>query len=187
MSWQNIFQVAALVVLLALAVPPLGRYIADVFGARDDGSAPGDRWFRPVERRVYRLLGVDESRQQRWNVYAASLMAFSLVSVLVLYAMLRTQGILPFNPTDRDSITPTGAFNTAISFVTNTNWQWYSGEISMSHFTQMLGLAVQNFVSAAVGLAVVVALIRGIVRSGTRSLGNFWVCLLYTSPSQRDS
>ncbi len=177
MSWQNIFQVAALVVLLALAVPPLGRYIADVFGARDDGSAPGDRWFRPVERRVYRLLGVDESRQQRWNVYAASLMAFSLVSVLVLYAMLRTQGILPFNPTDRDSITPTGAFNTAISFVTNTNWQWYSGEISMSHFTQMLGLAVQNFVSAAVGLAVVVALIRGIVRSGTRSLGNFWVDL----------
>ena len=177
MSWQNIFQVAALVVLLALAVPPLGRYIADVFGARDDGSAPGDRWFRPVERRVYRLLGVDESRQQRWNVYAASLRAFSLVSVLVLYAMLRTQGILPFNPTDRDSITPTGAFNTAISFVTNTNWQWYSGEISMSHFTQMLGLAVQNFVSAAVGLAVVVALIRGIVRSGTRSLGNFWVDL----------
>ena len=177
MSWQNIFQVAALVVLLALAVPPLGRYIADVFGARDDGSAPGDRWFRPVERRVYRLLGVDESRQQRWNVYAASLMAFSLVSVLVLYAMLRTQGILPFNPTDRDSITPTGAFNTAISFVTNTNWQWYSGEISMSHFTQMLGLAVQNFVSAAVGLAVVVALIRGIVRSGTRGLGNFWVDL----------
>ena len=95
-------------------------------------------------------------------MYAASLMAFSLLSVLLLYAMLRTQSILPFNPTDREALDPTGAFNTAISFVTNTNWQWYSGEVSISHLTQMLGFAVHNFTSAAVGLAIVIALIRGI-------------------------
>ena len=177
MSWQNVLQFAALAVLLALTVPPLGRYIAAVFGAREDGAAPGDRVFGPIERRVYRILGVDDRREQRWNVYAASLMAFSLLSVLLLYAMLRTQSVLPFNPTDREALDPTGAFNTAISFVTNTNWQWYSGEVSISHLTQMLGLAVQNFVSAAVGLAVVVALIRGITRSGLRNLGNFWVDL----------
>ena len=177
MSWQNSLQFLALAALLAVTVPLLGRYIAAVFGARDDGSAPGDRVFNPIERTIYRALGVDQKREQRWNIYAASLVAFSLVSILVLYVILRAQGVLPFNPTDRDGLTPTGAFNTAISFVTNTNWQWYSGEVSMSHFTQMVGLAVQNFVSAAAGLSVVVALIRGITRSGSRNLGNFWVDL----------
>ena len=121
MSWQNVVQFAALAVLLALTVPPLGRYIAAVFGAREDGSAPGDRVFGPIERRVYRILGVDDRREQRWNVYAASLMAFSLLSVLLLYAMLRTQSILPFNPTDREALDPTGAFNTAISAMMATN------------------------------------------------------------------
>ncbi len=177
MSWQNSLQFLGLAALLAVTVPLLGRYIAAVFGARDDGSAPGDRVFNPIERTIYRALGVDQKREQRWNIYAASLVAFSLVSILVLYVILRAQGVLPFNPTDRDGLTPTGAFNTAISFVTNTNWQWYSGEVSMSHFTQMVGLAVQNFVSAAAGLSVVVALIRGITRSGSRNLGNFWVDL----------
>ena len=177
MSWQNVLQVMVLAALLALTAPRLGRYMAAVYGGRDDGSAPGDRFFTPIERRVYRTLGVDSKREQRWNVYALSLMAFSLISVLALYALLRTQGSLPFNPTDRASLTPTGAFNTAISFVTNTNWQWYSGEISISHLTQMTGLAVQNFVSAAVGLTVAIALIRGITRTGSRSLGNFWVDL----------
>ncbi|MDP2293587.1 MAG: potassium-transporting ATPase subunit KdpA [Actinomycetota bacterium] len=177
MSWQNIVQFILLAGLLAVTVPALGRYIAMVFGSRDDGSAPGDRVFGPVERFVYRVLGVDPEREQRWNVYAASLMAFSLMSVLVLYTLLRTQSLLPFNPTDRESLSPTGAFNTAISFVTNTNWQWYSGELSMSHLSQMLGLAVQNFVSAAVGLAIAIALIRGITRAGSRTLGNFWVDL----------
>ena len=177
MSWQNSLQFLGLAALLAVTVPLLGRYIAAVFGARDDGSAPGDRVFNPIERTIYRALGVDQKREQRWNIYAASLVAFSLVSILVLYVILRAQGVLPFNPTDRDGLTPIGAFNTAISFVTNTNWQWYSGEVSMSHFTQMVGLAVQNFVSAAAGLSVVVALIRGITRSGSRNLGNFWVDL----------
>jgi len=177
MSWQNFLQLAALIVALAITVPPLGRYMANVFGARADGSAPGDRFFRPIERSIYRVCGIDSQREQRWNVYAAAMMAFSLVSVLLLYALLRLQGSLPFNPTDRVGVSPMGSFNAAVSFVTNTNWQWYSGEVSISHLTQMLGLSVQNFVSAAVGLAIAVALIRGICRTGTRSLGNFWVDL----------
>jgi potassium-transporting ATPase potassium-binding subunit len=177
MSWHDLVQALVLVAMLAISVPILGRYIAAVFGSRDDGSAPGDRFFRPVERGIFRVLRVDERREQRWNVYAIAMLAFSLVSVLFLYGLLRLQGDLPFNPTDRESLTPQGAFNTAISFVTNTNWQWYSGEVSISHLTQMVGLAVQNFVSAAVGLAIVVALIRGIMRTGSRHLGNFWVDL----------
>ena len=177
MSWQNIAQALLLVGLLAITVRPLGRYIAAVFGARPDGSAPGDRLFGPVERFLYRLFGVDPKSEQRWNVYAASLMAFTLVSLLVLYALLRMQGVLPLNPTDRGGLTPTGAFSAAISFVTNTNWQWFSGEVSISHLTQMLGFTVQNFVSAAAGLCVAIALIRGITRTGTRQLGNFWVDL----------
>lgn len=180
MSWQDVLEVALLVVLLAVTVPPLGTYIAAVHGSRDDGSAPGDRVFGPLERGLYRICRVDARREQRWNVYAISLLAFSLVSLLFLYAMLRLQGSLPFNPTDRDGVGPTGAFNIAVSFVTNTNWQWYSGEVAMSHFTQMVGLAVQNFVSAGVGFAVIVAIIRGITRTRHRSrtLGNFWVDMI---------
>ncbi len=172
-------QFGVLLALVALTAPPLGRYLERVY--RPSGSAPGDRVFRPLERVVYRLLGVDPAREQRWNVYALSLLAFSLVSLLVLYALQRLQGVLPFNPTDREAVSPWGAFNVAVSFVTNTNWQWYSGEVTMSHLTQMLGLTVQNFVSAAAGAAVAVALIRGIARTGTRSLGNFWVDLTRTT------
>ena len=177
MSWQDALEILVLVVLLAVTVPPLGTYIAAVYGSRADGSAPGDRVFAPLERAIYRICRVDARREQRWNVYAISLLAFSLVSMLFLYAMLRLQGSLPFNPTDRDGIGPTGAFNAAVSFVTNTNWQWYSGEVAMSHLSQMVGLAVQNFVSAGVGFAVIIAIIRGITRTRHRSrtLGNFWV------------
>ena len=180
MSWQDVLEALVLVVLLAVTVPPLGRYIAAVYGSRADGSAPGDRLFGPLERGLYRICRVDARREQRWNVYAISLLALSLVSLLFLYAMLRLQGSLPFNPTDRDSVSPTGAFNIAVSFVTNTNWQWYSGEVAMSHFTQMVGLAVQNFVSAGVGFAVIIAIIRGITRTRHRSrtLGNFWVDMI---------
>jgi potassium-transporting ATPase potassium-binding subunit len=180
MSWQGLVQLGVLLVALAATVGPLGRYLAAVYGAREDGSAPGDRVFRPIERIVLRLFGVDERREQRWNAYALSLLAFTLGSLLVLYALQRAQAVLPFNPTDRPSVSPWGAFNTAVSFVTNTNWQWYSGEVSMSHLTQMLGLTVQNFVSAAAGMSVAVAIIRGISRTGTRLLGNFWVDLTRT-------
>lgn len=177
MSARDVGEILALVVLLLVTVPVLGRYIAAVYGARSDGSAPGDRVFGPVERLLYRWCRVDHRREQPWNVYVMSLLAFTLVSLLGLYALLRLQGVLPFNPTDRDGASPTGAFNIAVSFVTNTNWQWYSGEVSMSHLTQMVGLTVQNVVSVGVGLAVVMAVIRGITRTKDRrrTLGNFWV------------
>jgi potassium-transporting ATPase potassium-binding subunit len=180
MSWQAIVFGFLLVVLLLVTVPPLGRYMAAVYGVREDGTAPGDRFFNPIERFIYRVCGIDHKREQRWNVYALALVAFSLVSVLVLYAMQRLQGSLPFNPTGRTAVTPWGSWNVAISFMTNTNWQWYSGEVTMSHFTQMIGLTVQNFVSAAAGMAIVIALIRGITRTRTRNLGNFWVDLTRT-------
>jgi len=168
-SWV---QLGFLLVLLFVSTPLLGRYIAKVYGGR---SAPGDRIFGPLERVIYRATGVDAEGEQRWNVYALSLLAFSAASVLFLYAMQRLQGHLPLNPDHMKGVGPAISFNTAISFVTNTNWQNYSGESTMSQLTQMVGLAVQNFVSAAVGLAVAVALIRGLLRRRARTIGNFWV------------
>ena len=180
MSWQAIVQGLVLIAMLAVAVPPLGKYMAAVYGVRADGSAPGDRFFGPVERFIYRLCRIDHKREQHWNVYALSLVAFSVMSVLFLYALLRLQGSLFFNPTDRQSVSPMGSFNAAISFVTNTNWQWFSGEAAISHLSQMIGFTVQNFVSAAAGMAVVVGLIRGITRKRSRTIGNFWVDLTRT-------
>jgi K+-transporting ATPase ATPase A chain len=181
MSGAGLFQFVALLGVLAITVPPLGRYMAAVYGARPDNSAPGDRVFAPVERVIYRVLRVNPVREQRWNVYAIALLAFSLISFVAVYALQRFQSGLPFNPTNVPGVAPLGAFNAAVSFMTNTNWQWYSGELTMSHLTQMLGLAVQNFVSAAAGMAVVVAIIRGITRRGQRTLGNFWVDLTRTT------
>ncbi|MGE0877938.1 MAG: potassium-transporting ATPase subunit KdpA [Acidimicrobiia bacterium] len=178
MSATGFVQLILVVVALVATMGPLGRYLARVFTADKEHPAPGERVFSPVERLVYRAGGVDPDREQRWNVYAISLLAFSVASFLVVYALERLQGSLPLNPLDRGGVNPWGSFNTAVSFVTNTNWQWYSGEQTMSHLTQMLGLAVQNFVSAAAGLAVVVALIRGIARRRGRTLGNFWVDLV---------
>ncbi len=181
MSWQAILQAGALALALFITVPPLGNYLAAVYGARHGvDRAPGERVFGPVERLVYRTMRIDPRREQRWTAYAASMLAFSMVSVLGLYLLVRLQGSLPGNPGHRPSMSPAGAFNTAISFVTNTNWQWYAGEVSASHLIQMLGLAVQNVVSAAAGMAVAVALIRGVVRAGTNQLGNFWVDLVRT-------
>ena len=177
MSWQSILEAVLLIVLLVVTAVPLGRYMAKVFGG---GKAPGDRFFDPIDRAIYRVCGIDAKREQRWNVYAISLLAFSLASVLVVYGIQRLQGSLPLNPTDRGAVTPWGAWNVAISFVTNTNWQWYSGEQTMSHLTQMLGLTVQNFVSAAAGIVISIALIRGLIRTRTRRLGNFWVDLVRT-------
>ena len=138
---------------------------------------PGDRVFLPVERLLYRAGRIDPEREQPWTVYALSLLAFSAVSVLGLYLLQRVQGALPLNPTDVAAVPPALAFNTAASFVTNTNWQNYGGESTMAHLTQMAGLTVQNFVSAAVGIAVVVALIRGLTRRRSETIGNFWVDL----------
>ncbi|WCO67158.1 potassium-transporting ATPase subunit KdpA [Iamia majanohamensis] len=180
MSGGAFLQLVAMLVALAVTVPLLGRYMAAVYGARDDGSAPGDRVFLPVERSLYRLFGVDPEREQRWNVYALSLLAFSVASVALLYALLRLQPVLPFNPTDMPAVEPGVAFNTAVSFMTNTNWQAYGGEATLSHLSQMVGLTVQNFVSAAAGMAVLVAIVRGITRQGQDTLGNFWVDLTRT-------
>jgi K+-transporting ATPase ATPase A chain len=170
--------VVFLIALLAISTPLLGSYLAKVYG---DGKAPGDRFFLPFERAIYRACRVDPDREQRWSVYAYSLLAFSAVSVLVLYAQLRLQGHLPLNPTHAVGTSPALSFNTAASFLTNTNWQNYAGETAMSYLTQMAGLAVHNFVSAAAGAAVAVALVRGLVRRRAKTLGNFWVDLTRTT------
>jgi K+-transporting ATPase ATPase A chain len=162
------------VVLIAITTPLLGSYMAKVFTGK---KAPGDRVFGPVERAIFRVCGVDPQSEQRWSVYAVSALAFSLVSVLVMYGMMRLQGHLPFNPDHQQSVKPVLSFNTAVSFLTNTNWQNYAGESTMSHLTQMAALAVHNFVSAAAGIAVAIAFIRGLTRRNARTLGNFWVDL----------
>lgn len=174
MSAASWLQLAVLVALIAAATPLLGGYMAKVFGG---GKAPGDRVFNPIERGIYRLTGVNPESEQRWPVYAGSVLAFSFVSVLVLYALQRMQEWLPLNPTDVTQVPEALAFNTSVSFVTNTNWQNYAGESTVSHFIQMTGLAVQNFVSAAVGISVAIALVRGLVRRRSATIGNFWVDL----------
>jgi K+-transporting ATPase ATPase A chain len=172
-SW---LQLAFLLALLAITCPLLGRYLARIFS--DDGrSAPGDRIFLPVERAIYRACRIDPDREQRWTVYAYALLAFSLVSGLVLYAQLRLQEHLPLNPDHMVGVPAGLSFNTAMSFLTNTNWQNYSGESTMAHLTQMAGLVIHNFVSAAAGAAVAVALVRGLTRRRSRTIGNFWVDL----------
>src|SRR6516164_5905384 len=160
-------QFGLLVAALAACYVPLGNYIAHIFTAKD-------HW--RIERGIYKLCGIDPEADMRWSVYARSLLAFSLVCVLFLYLIERTQHWL-FLSVGMANVTPVTAWNTAASFTTNTNWQNYSGESTMSYLTQMGGLAVQNFMSAAVGLAVAIAMIRGFTRSRTDKLGNFWVDL----------
>jgi potassium-transporting ATPase potassium-binding subunit len=175
-SWA---QFAVLVGLLVATAPLLGKYMARVYG--DDGPAPGERFFGAIERPMYRLCRIDPAGEQRWTTYAISVIAFSLVSFVVLYAILRLQGSLPFNPVDLPSVGGHLSFNTAVSFMTNTNWQSYGGETTMSHLSQMVGLSVQNFVSAAAGMAVMAAFIRGLARRRASAIGNFWVDLTRTT------
>ena len=163
----GLLQVALLIAALAACYRPLGAYMARTYTSEHDTR---------VERVLYRVMGVNPKADQRWPVYARSLLAFSAVSVLFLYGLLRFQPHLPLS-LGFPGVAPDQAFNTAASFVTNTNWQSYSGESTMGHLAQMAGLAVQNFVSAAVGMAVAVALIRGFIRSRTDQVGNFWVDL----------
>ncbi|HET9600714.1 MAG TPA: potassium-transporting ATPase subunit KdpA, partial [Acidimicrobiales bacterium] len=174
MSAAAFVSYGVLLLVLLASIGPLGRYMAKVYGS---DKAPGDRFFGPVERVVYRILRVDPKREQRWNVFAMSLLAFSAVSVLALYLFQRLQASLPLS-NDFPGVVPKVAFNTAISFVTNTNWQSYAGESTMGHLVQMAGLTVQNFVSAAVGMAVAMAFVRGLARRNTGELGNFWVDLV---------
>ena len=168
---QAWLQLAAfLVVLLALSWP-LGRWLAAVA----EGRIPG--WLRPVaaaERALYRLAGVDPAESTSWQRYAFALITFNVLGVIAVYALQRMQAVLPLDPQGFAAVSPDSSFNTAISFVTNTNWQGYAGESTMSHLTQMLALTVQNFFSAATGIAVVWALIRGFVARSTGTIGNFW-------------
>jgi potassium-transporting ATPase potassium-binding subunit len=184
MSPTGLSQFFFVVVALLLTAPVLGKYMARVYDNDSDLATPpatGNSFFATIERNIYRASGIDASKEQRWNVYAISLLAFSAVSFLVVYGIQRLQGSFPFNPTHRNAVSPWGAFNVAASFVTNTNWQWYGGEGTMSHLTQMIALTVQNFVSAAAGMTVVVAVIRGITRKNQPMLGNFWVDLVRTT------
>jgi K+-transporting ATPase ATPase A chain len=142
----------------------------------------GERTFltpvlRPLERGIYRLCGVDENAEQHWLTYAVAVLLFSLVGFVSLYALQRLQGVLPFNPQGQGAIEPSSAFNTSVSFVTNTNWQSYVPETTMSYLVQMAGLTVHNFVSAATGIALALALIRGFARREAKTIGNFWVDL----------
>jgi K+-transporting ATPase ATPase A chain len=169
----------ALVGAIVATAPFLGRYMAKVYST--DEHAPGDRVFLPIERFIYRFSRVNPDSEQRWTTYAFSVLAFSIVSFLVLYAIQRLQGVLPFNPQGFDGPEPHLSFNTAVSFMSNTNWQAYGGETTMSYLSQMMGLTVQNFVSAAAGMAVMAAFIRGLARRRASTLGNFWVDLTRTT------
>src|SRR5579883_2339793 len=172
MSAASWLQLGIFAVMVAISTPLLGTYMYRVYKG---GKAPGDKFFSPVENLFYRICGIDPDREQRWSTYALSVIAFSLAGVLLTYLVLRTQNHLPLNPDKQTAVNPLLSFNTAISFLTNTNWQAYAGESTMSQFSQMFGLVTQQFLSAAVGMAVGIAFVRAFVRRRSRTLGNFWV------------
>ena len=171
LGWLRIALVLALVLAGAI---PLSDHIARVFVGERTFLTPA---LQPLERGFYRLAGVDEEREQGWFAYAMALVAVSIAGFVSLYALQRLQNFLPLNPAGQDAVPADIAFNTSISFITNTNWQNYGGETTMSHLTQMLGLTVHNFISAATGLAIAFALVRGFSRSSASTVGNFWVDL----------
>jgi potassium-transporting ATPase potassium-binding subunit len=174
MTSSGVFQITIFFVLVLAATTPLGAFMARVFQGQKTFLHPA---IRPLERLMYRLGGVREDVEQRWTQYAASLLSFSIVCFLFTYVLQRLQGVLPLNPQGfgPKQTTPDLAFNTAVSFMTNTNWQSYSGEVTLSYLVQMAALTVQNFVSAAAGIAVAIALIRGFARQQANAIGNFWV------------
>jgi len=161
---------------LAAITKPVGLYLMQVLDA--DGKTWLDPVIRPLERLTYRLMGVDPGREQDWKQYTFVMLLFSLASCIFTYAILRLQHLLPLNPQGLGPLSPDLAFNTAVSFTTNTNWQSYGGESTMSYFSQMVALVIHNFASAATGIAIAAALVRGIARNSTRTLGNFWVDLV---------
>jgi len=179
MTANGWFQILLFLLLVFLVTKPLGIFMTRVFNREKTFMDPV---LRPVERLLYRVTRVDENHEMRWTEYAIAMLLFSMVSMVVLYLMERVQGYLPFNPQKFGAVAPTHlAFNTAASFTTNTNWQAYSGETTMSYFTQMAGLAFHNFISAATGIALAIALIRGIARRQMQTIGNFWVDLVRCS------
>ncbi len=175
MTGNGYFQIGLFLAALLLLAWPLGLYMARVYA----GKLPVYvRWIRPLESGLYRLAGIQPNEGMTWLRYALAFLAFNLLGLLVVYALQRLQLWLPLNPQGLANVTPDSAFNTAISFATNTNWQGYGGETTMSYLTQMVGLSVQNFVSAASGMAVLVAVVRGFVQREADRIGNFWVDLV---------
>jgi potassium-transporting ATPase potassium-binding subunit len=176
-GWIQIILFCAIVAAL---VKPLGAYMTHVFNGERTFLSPV---LRPIESGLYWIGGVDEKREQHWLTYTVAMLLFHVGGFLILYAVMRLQAVLPFNPAEQSAVAEDLSFNTAISFITNTNWQNYGGESTMSYLVQMLGLTHQNFLSAATGIALAVALIRGFSRSSMRTIGNFWVdvtrCTLY--------
>ncbi|MGE0418074.1 MAG: potassium-transporting ATPase subunit KdpA, partial [Acetobacteraceae bacterium] len=170
-GWLQIALYCALIILLT---KPAGAYMTCVFSGQHSLLSPV---LGPVERALYRASGVRPEAEQHWVIYATAMLAFNGAGFLLLYALQRTQALLPLNPQGLGAVPPDLAFNTAVSFVTNTNWQSYVPETTMSYFVQMLGLTVQNFVSAATGIALAIALIRGFARRSASTIGNFWVDL----------
>jgi K+-transporting ATPase ATPase A chain len=169
-------QLAIYVVLLALLTKPMGLYLCQVLEAK--GKTWLDPILKPLERLTYWLMGVNPEKEQDWKLYTFAMLLFSLVSCLLTYAILRLQKYLPLNPQGFDSLSPDLSFNTATSFTTNTNWQSYTGESTMSYLSQMLALVIHNFASAAVGISLAAALVRGLARHSAKTLGNFWVDLV---------
>src|SRR5258707_5403504 len=186
-GWIQIILYCAIIVAL---VKPLGGYMTRVFNGERTFLSP---ILRPVEAGLYWAGGVDERREQHWLTYTVAMLFFHVGGFLILYALMRLQALLPFNPAEQSAVAPDLAFNTAISFITNTNWQNYGGEGTMSYLTQMLGLTHQNFLSAATGIVLAVALIRGFARASTKTVRNFLghitrrtphlllpICIVYT-------
>jgi K+-transporting ATPase ATPase A chain len=178
MSVNGILQIAFYLVVLILLVKPMGGFMARVY---EGERTILDRILGPAERLMYRLAGVDPNQEMNWKTYAIAMLLFNLLGFLVVYALQRFQQFLPLNPQGMAAVSPDSSFNTAVSFSSNTNWQGYGGETTMSYLTQMLGMTVQNFVSAATGMAILVAFIRGLARQTAQTLGNFWVDLTRTT------
>jgi potassium-transporting ATPase potassium-binding subunit len=180
MTISGWLQIALYFVVLTALVVPLGRFMARVFEGERTFLSP---LLRPVESALYRAAGVNETREQDWVIYTGAMLLFNAVGFLIVYGLQRLQAVLPLNPADQSAVPSDLAFNTAVSFTTNTNWQNYGGESTLSYLTQMVALTSQNFVSAATGIALAIALVRGFARASARTIGNFWVdltrCTLY--------
>src|SRR6195256_3736136 len=174
MTSIGVLQIAIFFGLILICTKPLGSFMARLFEGQRTFLHPALRW---LEVLTYKVIGVKEEVEQRWTQYTAALLSFSIFGFLLTYLLQRAQGLLPLNPQhfSASNVPPDLAFNTATSFVTNTNWQAYSGESTMSYFVQMAALAVQNFASAAAGMAIAIALIRGFAREERKTIGNFWV------------
>ncbi len=173
MTWQGWLQIAVFAALITATVKPVGAHIARSI----DGSGRVRRALAPIENALYRLAGVNPADEQSWMGYALALLWFHLAGIVALYALQRLQNLLPLNPQQFDAVAPDLALNTAVSFATNTSWQSYGGEATLSYLVQMAGITVQSFLSGATGVVVAIALVRGFARRSAQTIGNFWVDL----------